>query len=75
MNMATPTYEGFMQLSLPSYLPPLRLKPSSTSQDLVEDFRSELSGCFEDAVTALMIPSKQFDAVNLNKAVKVLPHD
>jgi len=36
----------------------------------VEDLKSELSGCFEDAVCALLVPTKKYDAIHLRKALK-----
>ncbi|KAF6037128.1 hypothetical protein EB796_004566 [Bugula neritina] len=44
-------------------------------EDLVKQLKSELSGCFEDAVLALLIPSRKYDAINVRKAVKGLGTD
>ena len=38
---------------------------------MVDDLKSELSGCFEDAVVAMLVPSRKYDAICLHKALTV----
>ena len=42
-----------------------------TPQDLIDDLKSELSGNFEDAVLAMMMEPRKYDAHQMRKAVKV----
>lgn len=52
----------------PTYPPP----PLPRSrQDLVKELKSELSGNFENAIVALMIPSSDYEVHELRKAMKV----
>ncbi|XP_067934014.1 annexin-B12-like [Watersipora subatra] len=47
----------------------------SFGRDLIKDLKSELCGCFEDAVVALMTLPDQYDAMNVHKAIKGLGTD
>ena len=40
-------------------------------QDLLKDLKYELGGNFETIVIALMMPSADYDATSLRKAIKV----
>ena len=40
-------------------------------QDLIKDFKSDLSGSYEDAVLACFIPPAYFDAKCIKKAIYV----
>lgn len=42
-----------------------------TFQDLIDDFKSELGGNFEETVIALMMPPDDFLVHSLNEALKV----
>ncbi|XP_076454861.1 annexin-B12-like [Babylonia areolata] len=44
-------------------------------RDLVQDLKSELSGCFQDAMIALMYRPEEFDAAELRRAMKGLGTD
>ena len=52
-------------------LAPLPPPPSCLLQDLVKEFKSELTGNFEDFIVALMDKKTLYDAKCLRRAMKV----
>ena len=42
-----------------------------TTQDLIKDLKSELSGNIEECILALFMPLEYYDAHQIHKAIKV----
>lgn len=58
-------------MSHPPHFPHFPPSPPRSRQDLVKELKSELSGDFENAIVALMIPSSDYEVHELRKAMKV----